>query len=327
MRRRDFVAAMGGAVLAWSLAALAQRPAMPVIGFLAAPSPAPYQKYAAAFRQGLREVGYVEGENVTLEYRWADGRYDRLPTMAAELAGRKVAAIAAIGGAPAVLAARSATATIPIVFVMGDDPVRLGLVASLSRPGGNVTGVSLLAVALEAKRLELLRELVPTATLIAMLVNQSSPQAEIQSREVQKAARAIGQQVHIVSASTERELEAAFVTLVEKRAGALMIGADTFFTSQAAQLGALTAHHAIPAISPWRDHVAAGSLMSYGTNLADAYRQAGVYTGRILKGAKPADLPVVQPTKFELVLNLKTARQLGPTVPRDFLARVDEVIE
>jgi putative ABC transport system substrate-binding protein len=327
MKRRRFITLAGSVAIAWPLAAAAQRPAMPVIGFLAAPSPAPYQKYAAAFRQGLREVGYVEGQNTALEYRWADGHYDRLPTMAAELAGRKVAVIAAVGGTPVVLAARSATATIPIIFVMGDDPVRLGLVASLSRPGGNVTGVSLLAVALEAKRMELLREMVPGATLIAMLVNQSNPQAEIQSREVQKAARAIGQQVHIVSASTERELEAAFVTLVEKRAGALMISADTFFTSQAAQLGALTTRHAIPAISPWRDHVEAGSLMSYGTSLTDAYRQAGVYAGRILKGAKPADLPVVQPTKFELVVNLKTAKKLGLAIPRDFLARVDEVIE
>ena len=326
MRRRAFITLLGGAAAAWPLRTRAQQD-KPVIGFLAAPSPAPYQKYAAAFRRGLGEVGYVEGQNVALEYRWANGHYDRLPTMAVELARRKVAAIAAIGGTPVVLAARSATATIPIVFVMGDDPVRLGLVASLSRPGGNVTGVSLLAVALEAKRMELLRELAPKAALIAMLVNPTSPQSETQSLEVQKAARAVGQQVHIASASTERELEAAFVTLVEKRARALMIGADAFFTSQAAQLAALTTRYAIPAISPWRDHVAAGSLMSYGTSLTDAYRMAGVYTGRILKGAKPADLPVLQPTKFDLVLNLKTAKKLGLTISRDFLTRVDEVIE
>jgi putative ABC transport system substrate-binding protein len=307
--------------------ARAQQPTMPVIGFLGAPTEASYVEYTAAIREGLKQTGYVEGQNVAIEYRWAEGRYDRLAKMAAELVIRQVAVIVPIGGAPAAAAAKAATSRIPIVFTLAADPIQLGLVASLNRPGGNVTGVSMLGVALEAKRLEKLRELAPAATLIGMLVNQNNPQSKAQLRDVQEAARAIGQQIHILSASTVRELETAVATFVEERAGALMIGADTFFTSQAARLVALTARYAIPAIYPWREHVAQGGLMSYGANLADAYRQAGVYTGRILKGEKPADLPVLQPTKFELIINLKTAKTLGLTVPLIMQMTADEVIE
>jgi putative ABC transport system substrate-binding protein len=326
MKRRQFVTRLvGGAALAFPLALSAQR-ATTVIGILAAPS-APYLPYMAFLREGLREAGYVEGQNLTLEYRWADGQYGRLPAMAADLAARKVSAIVTIGGAPAVVAAKSATATIPVVFLMSDDPVRLGLVASLSRPGGNVTGVSLLAVALEAKRLELLRELAPKASAVAMLINPKNPQSEVQSQEMEKAARAIGQKVHLVSASTAGELENAFETLAQNRVSALLIGADTFFASRAAQLAALTARHEIPAVFPWRAYVAAGGLASYGASLTEGYRQQGIYAGRVLKGAKPADLPVMQVSKFELVVNLKAAKKLGLTLSRDFLARVDEIIE
>jgi putative ABC transport system substrate-binding protein len=326
MRRRDFIKT-AGSIAAWPLAARAQQPAMPVIGFLGAPSPAPYARYVAALHQGLKEAGYVEGQDVAIEYRWAEGQYDRLPALAADLVSRHVAVIVPIGGAPSTVAAKAATSTTPIVFSLGADPVELGLVASLNRPGGNITGVAMLGVELEAKRLELLRELVPSSVLIAMLVNPSNAQAKAQSQEVQAAALAIHQQVVILTASTEREVETAFATLVQKQAGALLVGADTFFTSQPTLLVALTARHAIPAIYPWRSHVDAGGLMSYGANLADTYRQQGILVGRVLRGEKPADLPIAQSTKFELVINLKTAKALGIAVPQTLQVAADEVID
>jgi putative tryptophan/tyrosine transport system substrate-binding protein len=327
LKRREFIALLGGAAVTWPLGARAQQPAMPVIGFLGAPSPAPYARYVAALHQGLKEAGYVEGQNVAIEYRWAEGQYDRLPALVADLISRHVAVIVPIGGAPSTVAAKAATSTTPIVFSLGADPVELGLVASLNRPGGNITGVAMLGVELEAKRLELLHELVPMSVLIAMLVNPSNAQAKTQSQGVRSAARAIHQQVVILTASTEREIKTAFATLVQRRAGALLVGADTFFTSQPTLLVALTAHHAIPAIYPWRSHVDAGGLMSYGANLADTYRQQGNLVGRVLKGERPADLPIAQSSKFELVINLKTAKTLGIAVPQTLQVAADEVIE
>jgi putative ABC transport system substrate-binding protein len=327
MQRREFITLIGGAAVTWPLAARAQQPAMPVIGFLGAPSPTTYTRYVAAVHRGLKEAGYVEGQNVRFEYRWADGHYDRLPALAADLVSQDVAVIIPIGGAPPTLAAKAATSRIPIVFNMTADPVKLGVVASLNRPGGNVTGVAMMGVELEAKRLELLREFVPTSALIAMLVNPSNAQAETQSQEVEKAARVIGQKVLILSASTERELETAFAAVVKERASALLVGADTYFTSQAALIVALAARHAVLTIYEGRDFAVAGGLVSYGTSLVNAYREAGIYAGRILKGSKPADLPVMQPTKFELVINLKTAKTLGLAVPPALLTSADEVIE
>jgi putative ABC transport system substrate-binding protein len=325
MRRRQFITLLGGAA-AWPLAAHAQQAAMPMIGFLSGASPGPYAPFVSAFHNGLKEAGYVEGQNVAIEYRWAEGHYDRLPALAVDLVRRQVTVMAATT-TPAALAAKAATTTIPIVFSVGADPVAIGLVASLSRPGGNATGANNYINVLGAKRLELLRELVPSAAVIGVLVNPSFPDAESQSKDVKEAARVIGQQVQVVNASSEGDLNDAFATFVPLKPGALLISADTFFTSRRDQLVALIAHHKIPAIYSQRDFVLAGGLMSYAPRLADAYHQGGMYVGRILKGAKPGDLPVVQPTKFELTINLTTAKALGLEIPPKLLALADEVIE
>jgi putative tryptophan/tyrosine transport system substrate-binding protein len=324
MRRRELL--LGGAAVVLPFAARAQQKAMPVIGFLNGTSPGPAAPFMAAFRQGLGETGYVEGQNLAIEYRWAEGRYDRLPALATDLVGRKVDVIVASGGDRSALAAKSATLTIPIVFTAGD-PVVIGLVASLSRPGGNLTGFSIITVELHPKLLELITELVPRAGVIALLMNPNNPNAERVMRDVQEAARAKGVQLTIVKAGTESEIEAAFASLVQQQAGALVVGADAFFNSWREQLVALASRRAIPAIYEWREFPVAGGLISYGTSLTAVYRQVGIYAGKVLKGAKPADLPVQQPTTFELVINLKTAKALGVTVRQSILARADEVIE
>jgi ABC-type uncharacterized transport system substrate-binding protein len=327
MKRREFITLFGATALAWPLAARAQQPTMPVIGFLDSNSPDVHTNLLRSFRQGLNETGYVEGRNVAIEYRWSDGQYDRVPELAADLIRRQVTVITTIDGSASALAAKAATSTIPVIFRIGADPVALGLVASLNRPGGNVTGVTSLTVEVGAKRLELLHEVVPTATLLALLVNPTSPFAETLTRDLQTATRILGPRIHVVNASTDHDLSSAFANLVQLQVGGLVIGSDVFFNSRSKQLAALTIHHAIPAVYQYREFVAAGGLMSYGGSLEDSYRLAGIYTGRALKGEKPADLPVVQSTKVELFINLKTAKALGLEVPPTLLAPADEVIE
>jgi putative ABC transport system substrate-binding protein len=327
MRRREFITAIAATATAWPLSARAQQPPMPVIGFLHSASPGPHADLVRAFRQGLNETGYVEGKNVAIEYRWAEGQNDRLPALAADLVRREVIVIAA-PARTAALAAKAATETIPIVFELGDNPVELGLVNSLNRPGGNLTGVTSLNTEIGPKRLELLHELVPTASIIALLVNPTNPGlAETLSRDLEAAARTLGLQLHVLHASTDRDIDTIFATLVQRGAGGLVIGNDAFFVNQIAQLAALTVRHAVPTIFLTHEFAAAGGLISYGTNLGDLFRQVGVYTGRILKGERPAEMPVQQATKVELIINLKTAKALGLTVPLSLLGRANEVIE
>ena len=327
MRRRDLVTLLGSAAVGWPLAVYAQQPAIPVIGFISSESPDSFTHFVHAFHEGLSETGYVEGRNVAVEYRWARGQLDLLPLFAADLVKRQVNVIFASGGSVSAPAAKAATGIIPIVFVIAADPVRLGLVASLNRPGGNVTGVNLLSAELMTKQLDLLHELAPKTRTIALLVNPASPYTELQIKDAQNAAPARGLQLQILRASSRAELETTFAMLVQQRAEALLIAFNPFFTSQRDQIVQLAARSGIPAVYPAREFATAGGLMSYGGSVTDAYRQAGVYTGKILKGAKPEELPVTQPTKFELVINLKTAKTLGLTIPPTLLATSDEVIE
>ena len=331
MRRREFILALGGAVAApsllWPRAARAQPPSIPIVGYVHSDSPQTAAGLLAAFREGLSETGYVEGQNVAIEYRWAENDLSRIPELVADLVRRRVAVIATPGSSAAALAAKAATTTIPIVFSLGLDPVQLGLVDSLSRPGGNITGVNSMSNELVAKRLGLLHELLPTSTHLGVLVNPQNPTTESVKKDVEAAATAIGPQIEFFTASTGAEIDTAFASLVQKRADALVVHPDNLFINRRVQLITLAARHAVPVIYALRPDAEAGGLMSYGTKLADAHRQAGVYAGRILKGAKPTDLPVVQPTKFEFVINLQTAKTIGLTVPTTLLARADEVIE
>jgi putative ABC transport system substrate-binding protein len=327
LRRREFVTLLGGAAAAWPIAARAQQQTMPVIGFLGTASANPFAHLIAGFRQGLKETGFVEGQNVAIEFRWAEGQYDRVPALAADLVRRQVAVIVAVGGETSAFAAKAATTTIPIVFNVAGDPVKVGLVASLSRPGGNATGVNTFTAELAAKRLGLLHELIPTALLIAVLVNPNFLPAAANAREVEAAALITGQKILLLKADSESGIDAAFATIGQMRSGGLLVAADPFFNSRRDQIVALAARHTIPAVYEWREFAAAGGLMSYGTSLVDAYRQQGIYAGRILKGEKPADLPVMQLTKFELVINLKTAKALGIKVSDNLLSLADEVID
>ena len=328
MKRREFIALLGGAAASWPLAARAQQPTMPVIGLLDQRSPDALADRLRGFRQRLNEAGFVDGQNVTIEYRWAENQMERLPKLADDLVRRKVAVIATPGGPSATFAAKAATTTIPIVFVVAEDPVRLGLVASLARPGGNLTGVNFFTGELTAKRLELLRELVPAASRVAVLVNPDNPTiVDSTLRDLEPAARAIGLQIQVVNASTIREINEAFTTLARERPDALLVGIDPFFNGRRVQLVHLATRHGLPASYPARDFVEAGGLMSYGANIVDAWRQVGSYAGRLLQGAKPGDLPVVQSSKLELVVNAQTATMLGLTVPQSLLATADEVIE
>jgi len=327
MRRREFITLLSGATIAWPLVVRAQQPAMPAVGILGSVSPGPYSRFIEAIKQGLREAGYVEGRNVAIEYRWAEGQYDRLSQLATELVDRGVAVIILVGGGPTTAAATAATATIPIVFNTGEDPVKTGAVAALNRPGGNATGVSLLTVAMEAKRLQLLRELVPTAAVVAIIVNPNNPQADQQLQELQAAARMLGIQVEAFKAGTPNEIDTAFANVVQRRVGALHMAGDAFFNTRKEQFIVLSARHALPTVFSLREFPAAGGLMSYGPSLADAYRQQGIYAGRILKGEKPAEMPVQQAVKVEFVINLQTAKTLGLSIPLPLLGRADEVIE
>jgi putative tryptophan/tyrosine transport system substrate-binding protein len=326
MKRREFITLLGGAA-AWPMAARAQQPAMPVIGLLHPSSPDGFAERLRGFRQGLKDTGYVEGENVTIEYRWAENHIERLPLLATDLVRRQVNVIAAFAGDIPAVVAKAATTTIPIVFLNGADPVKSGLVASLNRPGGNVTGISLLAGTVNAKRLDLIHELVPRVALVAVLNNPIVTEAETRLRDLQEAARTLGVRLLFQTVGSERELDVAFATIADQKAGALFVDGNPFFASRRDQLIGLAARHALPTMYFEREFVAAGGLMSYGTNFADAYRQAGIYIGRILKGTKPADLPILQPTKFDFVINLQTAKTLGIEVPDKLLALADEVIE
>jgi putative ABC transport system substrate-binding protein len=326
MQRRDFITILSGAAV-WPVVASAQQPTMPVIGFLGATSPEGYAPFVGGFLKALREAGFIDGENVAIAYRWAEGQYDRLPELAADLVAKRVSVIVATGGLPPSLAAKQATKTIPIVFTLGSDPVKFGLVASLNRPGGNVTGVSLFAYLLDAKRVELIHQLVPGAVTIALLANPNSPQADAQFADVEAASRSFGQQLIILKASSDNDIDEAFAELARRKADALLVSADPFFLSRRHQIVASVARRSIPAMYEWRQFAEADGLMSYGVDLVDAYRQAGVYVAKILNGAKPADLPILQPTKFEFVINLRTAKKMGLDLPAKLLALADDVIE